>query len=286
MAFASCEKMTEGDITSRDFGAPGSYTALEVSNAFDAYVSNTANVITVTAGENVMPYVVVETVNNTLKIYLKPMAIVNVTELKVVLPYNANLTHVDLSGASSFHSEYMLQGSAVEVKLSGASAFHCDLDADNISIGMSGASVFLGDAVGDQIDMDLSGSSEFFGDLTANEIEAELSGSSRVTGEVLTANLDLDMTGASDASLVGVANNLTLDLSGASDILRNVIDHRYGLVCDRCEGELSGASTAHIHCDGTILVHLSGASVLRYSGDANTTGSTVDGGSEIFHDVF
>ena len=55
-----------------------------------------------------MPNVVVETVENTLKIYLKGWHNNLGKDMTVILPYNAALTSVDLSGASEFHSEYGL----------------------------------------------------------------------------------------------------------------------------------------------------------------------------------
>lgn len=248
VAFSSCTKVTEGTIIQKDFGNPGNYTALEISNAFEAYVIDSINTITITAGENVMPYVVVETVNNTLKIYLKPMAIVNLTELKVVLPYNANLLSVNLSGASEFHSEYGLIGEDLAVELSGASEFHCDLAAtDNIDMAMSGAS--------------------------------------KIESAIITDELDLEIGGASQATLIGGVNRLKLEMSGASDIVKKIVESQYALSCELCEGTLSGASEAYIHCDGNIKANLSGASVLHFTGDAFTADSEVSGGSQIIHDV-
>ena len=248
VAFSSCTKVTEGTITQKDFGNPGNYTALEISNAFEAYVSDDASVITVTAGENVMPYVVVENVNNTLKIYLKTMAIVNITELKVVLPYNADLTSIALSGASEFHSGRGLSGKDLNIEISGASELNCDLEAT------------------DNLKMVISGASEIESDITANE-------------------LDLELSGASEAELIGEVSLLKLTLSGASKIVKKVIESQYALSCEVCEGTMSGASEAYIHCDGNIKVDLSGASILHFTGDAFTGDSEVNGGSQIIHDV-
>jgi ribosomal protein L31 len=248
VAFSSCKKVTEGNIITKDFNNPSSYTALEISSAFDAYVSENTDVITVTAGENVMPYVVVETENNTLKIYLKPMTIVSISELKVVLPRNENLLSVNLSGATEFHSEFGLIGEDLKVELSGASKFDCDLGA--------------------------SGS-----------IDMIMSGASNVESAILADELKLEMSGASHATLIGAVSYLKLDLSGASKLMEKVIDKQYSLLCLMCEGSISGGSSAYIHCDGDISVDLSGASHLHYTGDGNTTGSSWSGGSDITHDT-
>ena len=280
-AFSSCQKFA-GDPISKDFTVDGSYTALEVQDAFEVTVSDAATQVTVTAGEKVMPKVIVEIVGNTLKIRIKPMATLYGGELKAVIPYNADLTSVDLSGASEFHSEYGLEGQKVEVELSGASEFYSDVDADEIKIDLSGASNFHGDAVADKVEAHLSGSSDFFGDVLADEIDMELLGSSTIEGNVSADELDLDMSGASDATLVGHVTQLKINLTGSSKITKKVIGNRYALACDNCEGTMSGASVAYIHCDGRICVDLSGASDLHYTGDGISSGcSTTSGGSSI-----
>jgi len=244
-AFSSCQKFA-GDPITKDFNVPGAYTELEVHNAFDVTVSDAVDVITITAGENVMPKVIVEVVENTLKIRLKTANVYG-GELKATIPYNANLTSVDLSGASEFHSEYGLYGQKVEVELSGASNFYCDIDAI-------------------EIDMNLSGASHF-------------------TGNIDASSLDLDMSGASDATSKGQVTTLDLDLSGASSIKKTINGSSYGFECDVCKGEMSGASDAYIHCNSIIKVNLSGGSDLHYTGAAITTDSNCTGGSNIIHDV-
>lgn len=264
-AFSGCQKFA-GDPITMDFSVPGAYTELEVQNAFDVTVSDAVDVITITAGENVMPKVIVEVVDNTLKIRLKPIANVYGGEMKAIIPYNADLTSVDLSGASEFHSEYGLEGQNVEVELSGASSFYCDIDAD-------------------EVDIEISGASDYYGDILANEIDLGLSGSSNIKSNLTANDLDLDLSGASDATLVGQVSTLDVNLSGASNIVKQIEGNRYGLICDHCEGSITGASNAYIHCDGTINVSLSGASDLHFTGDAFTGDCTTSGGSNIIHDV-
>ena len=245
-AFSGCQKFA-GDPVTKDFNVPGTYTSLEVESAFDVTVSDAVDVVTITVGENVMPKVIVEVVENTLKIYLKPGGNFYGGEMKAIIPYNAHLTSVDLSGASEFHSEYGLYGEKVDVELSGASDFCCDIEAT-------------------EIDIDLSGASHF-------------------TGNIDASSLDLDMSGASDATMKGQVATLDLGLSGASSIKKTINGSSYGFECDVCKGEMSGASNAYIHCNAILKVNLSGGSLLHYSGAAITTDSNCSGGSSIIHDV-
>lgn len=242
-AFSGCQK-SAGDPVSQNYAVESAYTTLEVQDAFDVVVDEEATEITITVGERVLPYVVVKVVDNTLKIYLNTKDFFYGGEQKAIIPYNANLKQVILSGASEFRSQYGLEGEKVEVELSGASDFYCGI-------------------VADETDMNLSGASSIEGNVTASE-------------------LDLELSGASDATLMGQVDKLDIGLSGASDIKKTVDGARYGLVCDQCEGTMSGSSNAYIHCDGRICVDLSGSSTLHYTGDGSSSGcSTTSGGSTI-----
>ena len=264
-AFSGCQKFAGNPIT-KDFSISGAYNALEVEDAFNVTVSEEATQVTITAGENIMPNVVVETVDSTLKIYLKGWHTNLGKDMTVILPYNFDLRSVDLSGASEFHSEYGLEGNKIEVELSGASDFYCDIDAD-------------------EVDIDLSGASNFNGDIFADEIEMDLTGSSNIKGYVEALDLDLELSGASDATLEGQVDMLMINLSGASNIKKTINGNRYGFACDQCEGTITGASNVYIHCDGTIKVNLSGASDLHFTGNAFTGDCTTSGGSDIYHDT-
>lgn len=264
-AFSSCQKFA-GDPVTKDFSIDGTYTELEVEDAFDVFVDTLATMVTVTAGEHVMPNVMVEIKQNTLKIYLSGWHTNLGKDMTVILPYNADLTNVELSGSSEFYSEYGLEGRKVEVDLSGASEFYCDIDADEVDIDLSGSSDFVGDVLADKIDMDLEGASSIKGDVMANE-------------------LDIDLSGSSEATLEGEVGLLKIDLSGASDINKTVNGNRYGLACDRCEGSVSGSSNVYIHCDGSIRVSLSGSSDLHYTGTAATSECSISGASGIYHDI-
>ena len=241
-----CSKF-DGDPTTKEFSIGNTYTELNVSHAFDVTVSDEASVVTVTAGDRIMPKVIVEEKNGKLTIRLKGMTVAN-DPLTVLIPHNPNLQEVDLSGASGFHSQHPIVAQEVSINLSGASVFYADIEAD-------------------EVDMDLSGASKIAGGVTA------------------ATKLDLELSGASEATLTGTAGTLDLELSGSSDIKQTVADNKYALACDRCEGSISGSSEAYIHCDGALAVTLSGSSELHYTGNASTTGCSTSGSSNVIHDV-
>lgn len=283
-AFCSCQKMA-GELISKDFSIENTYTDLSVQDAFDVTVCDTVSQVTVTIGENLMPKVVVEVVNNTLKIYLKPFHNISMGEARVVIPYNAYLKEVALSGASSLRTEFPLVSDQVKVILTGASDFYGNIEANDADIDLSGASNFHGNVWADVVDVQLSGASNYFGDFMATKIDMDLEGSSDIEGKVYAPDLSLEMSGASDATLEGDVTRLDIDLSGSSNIVKKVVENQYALVCYECKGKMSGSSEAYITCWDFIKVDLSGASDLHYMGDASTTGSTTSGGSNIIHDV-
>ena len=224
-AFCSCSK-SDGDPMTKEFNVDGTDTALDVDDAFDVTVSDAVSQVTVTAGDRIMPKVRVEISGAELKIYLKGWTVSH-GDMKVLLPRNANLKKVDLSGASNFH-----------------------------------------------------------GDLVADEVELEISGASDFYGSVMATKLDVDMSGASKATIDGQVGTLKVDVSGSSSIAQKVVNNRYSLACDLCEGEISGASDVYIHCEGSIKVDISGASDLHFTGTAYTYDSHTSGGSNIVHDEF
>lgn len=222
-----CSKYA-GDPVSKDFNITGTYTELYVSDAFEVTVSDVASQITVTVGENIMPDVVVKKNGKSLKIYLQSNTIGYGSDMKVILPYNADLTMVNLSGSSTFHSKHPFKGQKVEIEMSGSSDFFGYVDADR---------------------------------------------------------LDMSLSGSADAIVIGTAGMLKMNLSGGSSIKKAIVGDRYSLVCEQCEGSMSGGSDAYIHCDGRLEVSLSGGSDLHYTGHASALGCSTSGGSEVVHDV-
>lgn len=248
MLMSSCvkEKLTGVEAT-KTFDVPGWYDELSVSNNISVSFSDQVELVTVTADEGIISNFEMKLVEGELKMYRKQIFDFLPSPIRVLLPCNAQLREVNLSGTSSFNG---------------------DLEADEIEIAASGSSLFKGN-------------------LSANEIDVRLSGESSVTANSLIASkLDLDFSGASWAQLNGSVENLELDFSGASELRTEVVDHVYAFACMNCESALSGASKANLHCDGRIYGSLSGGSEIRYTGDADTEGCHLSGDSKVIHKTF
>ena len=87
--------------------------------------------------------------------------------------------------------------------------------------------------------------------------------------------LKLDLDGASKCSMNGEANHVKISGSGASDI------HMLDLTTETLDINLSGASDAEITVNERITGKVSGASCLKYRGNADRSDVKTSGASDI-----
>ena len=216
--FFGCTK-DWGTPATKNYPINGAYTKLDVSNAFDVTVSDQVTDVVVTVGELAHDRVVVKVVDGELQIGFKPNTMYN-GKAVAVIPANANLSDLELSGASSFTGD--LRGDDVDIELSGASTYRGIVEATELDIDLSGSSdAILSGACQTKMEIDLSG---------ASTMKAANLSSMSVFGE---------MSGASDAD-VTVCSDLNVELSGASTLT-------YGTSSEDCHPVVncstSGAST-------------------------------------------
>lgn len=211
-----------GTPTTKNYPINGNYTELSVSNAFEVTVSDQVSDVVVTVGELAHERVVVRVNNGKLYVGFKPNTHYNGKAIAVI-PANANLRSIDLSGASSFQGD--LRCNDVEIELSGASTYQGVVETDELDVELSGASDAL-----------------IYG-LCQNNMDIELSGASTLKAANLNAqSVHGEMSGASNAD-VTFCTILNVELSGASTLT-------YGHVMD-CPGNpvvncpTSGGSTVN-----------------------------------------
>ena len=226
-AFCGCSKM-DGDPITKEFSITGSYTALDVDDAFDVTVSDTVSQAVVTAGDNIISKVRVEKDGNTLKIYLKGWTVSH-SKMNVTLPYNPDLTSVDLSGASGFRSSFTLQGQKIEIECSGASDFYGFVEADELELDLSGASDATIDGTANKLGMDISGSSDLKQkivdnrySLVCNQCKCSISGSSDVYIHC-DGTISGSVSGSSNLHYTGNAATSGCSTSGGSSVSHDVL---------------------------------------------------------------
>ena len=80
--------------------------------------------------------------------------------------------------------------------------------------------------------------------------------------EIVADKLTADLSGASEMTVSGTAKELSMEGSGASSF------HGFDLSTQNSDVDVSGASTAHVQTEKEIKVEASGASSVRYKGNA------------------
>lgn len=225
IAFCSCSKW-DGDPITKEFSANNTYTELDIEDAFDVTVSDEVSQVTITAGDNIMSKVRVETEGNKLKIYLKGWTVSH-NDMKVLLPYNANLRSIELSGASEFRSAFALTGPEVDIEISGASDFYGIVMADELDIDLSGASDATIDGQVTKLDLNISGSSTLEKkvvnnrySLACDQCECSISGSSDAYIHC-DGTIRGSVSGSSSLHFTGTAFTADCNTSGSSDIIHD-----------------------------------------------------------------
>ena len=195
--FFGCTK-DWGTPATKNYPINGAYTKLDVSNAFEVTVSDQVTEVVVTVGELAHDRVVVKAVNGELQIGFKPNTFGFQPNAKAVavIPANANLSDLELSGASSFTGD--LRGADVDIELSGASTYRGTVEATELDIDLSGASdAIIHGVCQTKMDIDLSGASTLkAADLSAMSVSGEMSGASDADVTVCSA-LNVELSGAS-----------------------------------------------------------------------------------------
>lgn len=193
--------------------------------------------------------------------------------LKVSNAFNANVTFSDteesirIEASENLHDRIIVQreGNSLIIKLKKFTNVrgNATLNAYIVTKGIS--------------NFDMTGASKLTLENPWNSLDGriELSGASNFTGEVTVDRLNLDMGGASSLDIYGNANSLDAELSGSSDI------RDFDLSVENLKMEMSGASQAFLSISESIDIRASGASSLKFKGDAKITYKRLSGASEI-----
>ena len=131
------------------------------------------------------------------------------------------------------------------------------------------------------IDMfDISGASrvELESVFRGRNLDVRLSGASTFDAKVEANRMICNLSGASKCELGGVVDVMEAELSGASRL------EDYDLDIEELYMNLSGASSARLTVEGLIELDASGASTLRYRGDAVIQHLDLSGASNIIKD--
>jgi len=123
----------------------------------------------------------------------------------------------------------------------------------------------------------VSGASDVRGEsaFTADEFKLQSSGASDITLSLRVKSLDVSCSGASDVKLSGQADRQKVSVSGGSDY------QAYSLQSRSVNIQASGASEAYVSVDGEVTANASGASDIRYKGNARVVSNRASGASSV-----
>jgi len=194
------------------------FTKVEIGSAFEFEIEQSSSYnISVTADDNVMDYVQVSQVGQTLKIRLGRVTWLGPVTLRasVTMPQLHGLT---VSGASRGTISDFSSTDDLDITVSGASRVTGDITAGNAEFDISGASTIQLEGSANDMVAGVSGASRFnLDDFTVNNANVNFSGASSGTVN-LDGRLDADLSGASTLWYIGEPTMGDIDISGASTV--------------------------------------------------------------------
>lgn len=199
----------------------GSFTALDVSDAFRVYVTLTDQEapVTVEANDNLHRYIRIHNSGG-----------------RLIVEFSEN---IDIKQGDPVLNVYVSTPTLNDIEASGAS--YVALDTPLYT---------------DFLDVDLSGASLLRGTLHTGEVQADLSG-------------------ASALQILGSTVDFRIDASGSSSM------EGYGFLTKYLDANLDGASQASLSVEDEIRIEASGASILRYRGEATIVHQELSGAASV-----
>jgi len=194
------------------------FTEVEISTAFEFEITQSSSYsINITADDNVIDYVRVSQVGQTLKIRLGTVTWFGHITLRVsvTMPELRGLT---VSGASRGDIYDFSSTEDLDITVSGASRVNGDITAGNVEFDISGASTIQLEGSANDMVASVSGASRCnLGGFTVNNADVGFSGASSGTVN-LDGRLDANISGASRLWYIGEPTMGTINTSGASTI--------------------------------------------------------------------
>ncbi len=102
----------------------------------------------------------------------------------------------------------------------------------------------------------------------SSDVTLDIEGASKVWADMDTKFLEVDLIGASELTLIGNGEDLKVDLSGASEL------DAFNYIVDEADVRVNGASTAKVNVKRELEADASGASKVRYRGDARVSANS------------
>jgi predicted small secreted protein len=204
--------------------------------------------LTISADENLLPYITTRVVNGTLEIGMKPNTSLNPSR---TIEYNLVMKTVEgvqLSGFGNIESEG-LKGGNIEVKLAGSGDINiAKIEADSLLVRISGFGDFDSQSVKAKTpNIEITGS----GDINVDELDAE--------------DLAVKISGFGDAILNGKTNTQNVQILGSGNFKAGDLSSETATV------KITGFGDATLWASETLGVTVTGSGNVEYYGNPRVT---------------
>jgi Putative auto-transporter adhesin, head GIN domain len=106
-----------------------------------------------------------------------------------------------------------------------------------------------------------------------DKIKLDASGASKIDADIKAPEVDADLSGASEVAVKGETKTVFVGCSGSSEV------KAFDLLAETADVDLSGASHAEVYASVKLDAQASGASSIRYKGNAAVTSDVSGAGS-------
>lgn len=177
------------------------FTGIESAIPVDIEYSQGEQFVSITAPNNIMPYISTEVVNGTLKIKFSGARIRNAKDIDAVIR-TPDLRFVELNGAGDIKLKGRVETEEMDIAINGAG----DVDIDDLAVKSF------------QIDVNGAGDIEI-DRIVCESFGADISGAGDLSVEGIEAGtLRIGLSGAGDCTLAGHVGDADFSLSGAGSI--------------------------------------------------------------------
>lgn len=206
---------------SKTFEVTTDYRALNVSGALTVTYSSEAKAVTVYADSQDIENVEFKCEAATVTVALKSKKLLRFAKVaspvRVVIPVSSSLTILNVTGASSFTSDAVVDVIDLSLDVSGASSFKAEVSAIDMDVYVSGASSVDITGEAEEVSYNVSGASRVGSDegwLKSDEAKVSVSGASRLWLEA-EDSISGHVSGASRVIYSGECN-VSVGVTGAS----------------------------------------------------------------------
>ncbi len=195
------------------------YDAIKVAGSHDVkLVQGEEGNITIRGEENIIPHIMIEVSEGTLKVYTeKGYSIYSKKPITITVPVR-EINSAVVSGSGSIVGDFPLQSSKFHASVSGSGDINLKIDADELQTKVTGSGDLVIQGFAKNLQATVSGS----GDIDANNLKSENayvsvvgSGDARV---FVTQTIDANVTGSGDIEYRGNPQDVKTKTTGSGDI--------------------------------------------------------------------